>query len=56
VLIHSGTRRQDAYAELERLMGALDVHARVVAADPLWQLLGDDQRVHQILRDATPKP
>jgi hypothetical protein len=34
VLIRSGARADEAYSELERLMGALDIHPRLVAADP----------------------
>ncbi len=52
VLIRSGSRADDGYSELERLMGALDVHPRLVAADPLWLLLGEDERVTQILRSS----
>jgi TolB-like protein/Flp pilus assembly protein TadD len=52
VLIHSGDRSEEGYAELERLMGALDIHPRLVAADPLWIILRQDERTQQILRSA----
>ncbi len=52
VLIRSGSRADEGYAELERLMGALDIHPRLVVADPLWLILGEDERVQQILRSS----
>jgi TolB-like protein/Flp pilus assembly protein TadD len=52
VLIHSGRRPEQGYAELERLMGAYGVQPRMVAVDPLWLMLREDDRVQQILRDA----
>jgi tetratricopeptide (TPR) repeat protein len=55
ILIHSGLRPDDGYAELARLMDALAVHPRLVAVDPLWLMLGDDPRVQEILRDAIAK-
>lgn len=52
VLIRSGARADEGYAELERLMAALDVHPRLVAAHPLWLILREDSRVQQILHTA----
>jgi len=56
ILIHSGTRANEGYAELERLMGAFGVVPRFVATDPLWRLLGDDPRVQSIIQKHLPKP
>ena len=55
ILIHSGTRAEEGYAELERLMGAFGIVPRFVATDPLWRLLEDDARVQRIIRDKLPK-
>jgi tetratricopeptide (TPR) repeat protein len=52
VLIHSGVRSEEGYAELARLMNAYAIHPRMVAVDPLWLMLRDDPRVRQILHDA----
>jgi hypothetical protein len=55
VLIRSGTRAEEGYAELERLLGGFDLQPRWVAAQPEWRLLRDDARVQQIIRDKLPK-
>jgi tetratricopeptide (TPR) repeat protein len=54
ILIHSGTRAEEGYAELERLLGAFGVVPRFVAVDPLWRLVGDDARVHKIIQAKVP--
>ena len=55
VLIRSGERAEEGYAEFERLVGGYDLQPRWVAARPEWQLLRDDARVQQIIRDKLPK-
>jgi hypothetical protein len=55
VLIRSGARAEDGYAEFERLLGGFDLPPRWVAARPEWRLLSDDARVQQIIRDKLPK-
>jgi TolB-like protein len=55
VLIHSGTRAEEGYQALARLMNTYAVHPHWVAADPLWLIVRDDARVQQILRDAFPE-
>ena len=54
ILIHSGTRVEEGYAELERLLGAFGVVPRFVAVDPLWRLLSDDARVQKIIQAKVP--
>jgi tetratricopeptide (TPR) repeat protein len=55
VLIRSGARAEEGYAEFERLLGGFDLPPRWVAARPEWRLLRDDARVQQIIRDKLPK-
>jgi tetratricopeptide (TPR) repeat protein len=55
VLIRSGERAEEGYAEFERLLGGFDLQPRWVAARPEWRLLRDDARVQQIIRDKLPK-
>jgi tetratricopeptide (TPR) repeat protein len=55
VLIHGGSRREEGYRELERLLGHIDLQPRWVAATPLWQILRDDARAQEILQRAMPK-
>jgi len=54
VLIRSGERAEEGYAELERLVGGIDHQPRWLAVTPLWQLLRDDARVQQIIRSRFP--
>ena len=56
VLIRSGTRAEEGYAELERWLGSYGWQPRWVAAEPLWRILRDDARTEQIFRDSFPKP
>lgn len=56
VLIHSGVRAAEGYREFERLLGSVNLQPRWVAAMPLWRLLGNDQRVQQILQSKLPPP
>lgn len=53
ILIHSGTRAEEGYAELERLLDAFGVIPRFVATDPLWRLLEGNARVQKLIRAAT---
>ena len=55
VLIRSGARAEEGYAELERLVGGYGLQPRWVAARPEWRLLREDARVQQIIRDKLPK-
>jgi tetratricopeptide (TPR) repeat protein len=55
VLIRSGERAEEGYAEFERLLGGFDLQPRWVAALPEWRLLRDDARVQQIIRDKLPE-
>jgi hypothetical protein len=55
VLIRSGERAEEGYAEFERLLGGFDLQPRWVAALPEWRLLRDDARVQQIIRDKLTK-
>jgi TolB-like protein len=55
VLIRSGVRAEEGYAEFERLLGGFDLQPRWVAAQPEWQLQRDDARVQQIIQDKLPK-
>ena len=55
VLIRSGERAEEGYAEFERLLGGFDLQPRWVAAQPEWRLLREDARVQQIIRDKLPK-
>ena len=55
VLIRSGARAEEGYAEFERLLGGFDLPPRLVAARPEWRLLRDDARVQQIIQDKLPK-
>jgi TolB-like protein len=54
VLIHSGIRAEEGYAELEQLVGTIDQQPRWVAATLPWMLLRDDQRAQQIIRSRFP--
>src|SRR4030095_10783800 len=42
VLIHSGVRAEEGYAELERLVGTFDLQPRWVAVDLPWVILRND--------------
>jgi hypothetical protein len=55
VLIRSGERAEEGYAEFERLLGGFDLQPRWVATQPEWRLLRDDARVQQIIRDKLSK-
>ena len=55
ILIHGGTRAQEGYAELERLLDSFGVIPRFVATDPLWRLLDEDARVQAIIQEKLPK-
>ena len=55
VLIRSGERAEEGYAEFERLLGGYALQPRWVAALPEWRLLRDDARVQQIIREAIAK-
>lgn len=55
VLIRSGERAEEGYAEFERLLGGFDLQPRWVAALPEWRLLRDDTRVQQIILEKLPK-
>jgi TolB-like protein/Flp pilus assembly protein TadD len=55
VLIRSGARAEEGYAEFERLVGGFDLRPRWVAAQPEWRLLREDARVQQIIRDKLTK-
>ena len=55
VLIRSGARAEEGYAEFERLVGGFDLPPRLVAARPEWRLLRDDARVQQIFAAAMEK-
>jgi TolB-like protein len=54
VLIHTGDRADEGYAELQRLVGRIDQQPRWLAVTPIWQLLGDDGRAMQIIRSRFP--
>jgi tetratricopeptide (TPR) repeat protein len=54
VLIHSGIRAEEGYAELERLLGSIDLQPRWVAAGLPWMLLRDDERAQRIIRSRFP--
>ena len=55
VLIHSGIRADEGYAELEQLVGTIDQQPRWVAATLPWMLLRDDERAQRIIRDRFPR-
>jgi tetratricopeptide (TPR) repeat protein len=55
VLIRSGERAEEGYAELKRHLGQFDLQPRWVAVSLPWVFLRDDARVQQIIRDALPK-
>ena len=55
ILIHSGTRAEEGYAELERLLDAFGVVPRFVAVDPLWRLLESDTRVQRTIQAKLPR-
>ncbi len=55
VLIRSGERADEGYAEFERLVGGFDLQPRWVAARPEWRLLREDARLQQIIRDKLPQ-
>ena len=54
ILIHSGSRAEEGYRELERLLGAFGVIPRFVSVDPLWRLLENDARVQRTVQAALP--
>jgi tetratricopeptide (TPR) repeat protein len=54
VLIHSGVRAEEGYAELDRLLGSMYLQPRLVAASPMWLLLRHDARAQQIIRNKFP--
>jgi tetratricopeptide (TPR) repeat protein len=54
ILIHSGSRPEEGYRELERLLGAFGVIPRFVSVDPLWRLLENDARVQRTVQAALP--
>ena len=56
VLIHSGIRADEGYAELERLVGGIDQPPRWLAVTVPWLLLADDARTQQIIRSKFPAP
>jgi len=56
VLIHSGVRAEEGYAELERLVGAFDQQPRWVAVQLPWVILRNDVRAQQIIRSKFPNP
>jgi tetratricopeptide (TPR) repeat protein len=55
VLIRSGARAEEGYAEFDRLLGGFAQQPRWVAVQPEWRLLQDDARVQQIIRDKLAK-
>lgn len=55
VLIHSGIRADEGYAELAQLLGTIDQSPRWVAASLPWMLLRDDERAQQIIRSKFPQ-
>jgi tetratricopeptide (TPR) repeat protein len=55
ILIQSGTRAEEGYAELARLLDAFGVVPRFVSVDPLWRLLEGDARVQAIIRAKLPR-
>ena len=56
VLIHSGVRAEEGYAELERLVGAFRQQPRWVAVQLPWVILRNDTRAQQIIRSKFPNP
>jgi tetratricopeptide (TPR) repeat protein len=56
VLIHSGVRAEEGYAELERLVGGFNLQPRWVAVQLPWVILRNDARAQQIIRSKFPKP
>ena len=54
ILIHSGSRAEEGYSELERLLGAFGVIPRFVSVDPLWRLLENDARVQRTIQAKLP--
>jgi len=55
ILIHSGSRAEEGYRELERLLGAFGVIPRFVSVDPLWRLLKNDARVQRTIQAQLPR-
>jgi hypothetical protein len=55
ILIHTGTRAEEGYAELERLLDTFGVVPRFVSVDPLWRLLEDDSTVQRIIQAKLPQ-
>ncbi len=55
VLIRSGSRAPEGYAELERWLGGYTLQPGTVAKEPLWLILRDDVRVQQIFAAAMKK-
>jgi len=56
VLIATGERAEEGYAELQRLLGAWELWPRWVAARPEWRLLAGDSRVQIIFEAAYAAP
>jgi tetratricopeptide (TPR) repeat protein len=56
VLIHSGERAEEGYAELERLVGGFGLQPRWIAVQLPWVILRNDARAQQIIRSKFPKP
>jgi TolB-like protein len=56
VLIHSGERAEEGYAELERLVGGFGLQPRWVAVQLMWVILRNDARAQQIIRSKFPNP
>jgi hypothetical protein len=54
VLIRSGSRAEEGYAELERLLGGFDMQPRRVSISLPWLLLRNDERTQQIIRSRFP--
>jgi hypothetical protein len=55
VLIRSGSRAREGYAELERWLGGYMLQPGRVAKEPLWLILRDDARVQHIFAAAMEK-
>ena len=51
---NSGSRAEEGYRELERLLGAFGVILRFVSVDPLWRLLENHARVQRTVQAALP--
>jgi TolB-like protein/Flp pilus assembly protein TadD len=55
VLIRSGERAEEGYAEFERLLGGFLLQPRWVAAQHEWLMLRDDARLKEIIRNKLPE-